>query len=174
MALVARLMSQAMRKLTAAIQESNCAVIFTNQLRSNIGVMFGPTETTTGGNALKYYASVRLDIRRSTPIKRGDETVGNKVKVTVRKNKVAPPFKVTEFDIYYDEGLSLVSEIIKFGIEQGFIDKRGSWYFLTVNNEEIKVQGEVGVRSIFNSDHTLRLNMLNQIRHNLGMPICIN
>ena len=128
MGLQARLMSQALRKLTGNIKRSNAMVIFINQIRMKIGVMFGSPETTTGGNALKFYASVRLDIRRIGAIKKGDEVIGNQTRVKVVKNKVSPPFKMAEFEILYGFGISREGEIIDLGVQHGFIDKAGSWY----------------------------------------------
>jgi len=143
MGLQARLMSQALRKLTGNIKRSNTMVIFINQIRMKIGVMFGNPETTTGGNALKFYASVRLDIRRIGAIKKGDEIVGNETRVKVVKNKVAPPFKQAEFDILYGEGISRQGEIITLGVQEGLIDKAGAWY--SYNGERIG-QGKDNVR----------------------------
>jgi recombination protein RecA len=139
----ARLMSQALRKLTSNIKKTNCLVIFINQIRMKIGVMFGSPETTTGGNALKFYASVRLDIRRIGAVKKGDEVIGSQTRVKVVKNKVAPPFRKAEFEILYGEGTSREGEIIDMGVEQNLIDKAGAWY--SYNGERIG-QGKENVR----------------------------
>lgn len=144
MGLQARLMSQALRKLTSNIKRSNTMVIFINQLRMKIGVMFGNPETTTGGNALKFYASVRLDIRRIGSIKKGDEIIGNDTRIKVVKNKIAPPFKQAEFEILYGEGVSFLGELIDLGVKFGFVKKAGSWY--SYGNEKIG-QGKENVRT---------------------------
>jgi len=161
MGLHARLMSQALRKLTSTISKTNCTVIFINQLREKIGVMFGNPETTTGGNALKFYASVRLDIRRSSQIKDGDSNVmGNKTKVKVVKNKVAPPFKTAEFDIMYGEGISKVGEIIDLGVAYEIIKKSGSWF----SYEDSKLgQGRDAVKALLLDNPDLSEEIENKI-----------
>ncbi len=161
MGLHARLMSQALRKLTATISKTNCTVIFINQLREKIGVMFGNPETTTGGNALKFYASIRLDIRRRTQIKDGDNVLGNRTKVKVVKNKVAPPFKTTEFDIMYGEGISKVGEILDLGVEYDIIKKSGSWF----SYGDTKLgQGRDAVKSLINDNPELAEELENKIK----------
>ena len=164
MGLQARLMSQALRKLTANIKRTNTLVIFINQIRMKIGVMFGSPETTTGGNALKFYASVRLDIRRIGAIKRGEDIIGNETKVKVVKNKVAPPFKEVIFDILYGEGISRESEIIDLGAKHGFIDKAGAWY--SYNGERIG-QGKENVRQYLRDRPELAQTIEKQIREKL-------
>lgn len=160
----ARLMSQALRKLTANIKRSNTLVIFINQIRMKIGVMFGNPETTTGGNALKFYSSVRLDIRRTGAIKKGDEILGNETRVKVVKNKVSPPFKVAEFDILYNEGISRESEIIDLGVKQGLIDKSGAWY--SYNGDRIG-QGKDNVRQFLKEHKDIAETVEAQIREAL-------
>jgi len=164
--LQARLMSQALRKLTATIKKSNCMVIFINQIRMKIGVMFGSPETTTGGNALKFYASVRLDIRRIGSIKKGDEVIGSETKVKVVKNKVAPPFKTAEFDILYGEGISREGEIIDLGVTAKILDKAGAWY--AYNGEKIG-QGKDNSREFLRENPALAHEIENKIRESLGM-----
>jgi len=159
--LQARLMSQALRKLTANIKKSNCIVIFINQIRMKIGVMFGSPETTTGGNALKFYSSVRLDIRRIGAIKKGDEIVGNETKVKVVKNKVSPPFKQANFEILYGEGVSREGEIIELGVALGLIEKAGAWY--SCQGERIG-QGKENVRKYLKENTDLAQNIETQIR----------
>lgn len=159
--LQARLMSQALRKMTATISKSGCICIFINQLREKIGVMFGNPETTTGGNALKFYSSVRIDIRRSTQIKDGDTTIGNRTRVKIVKNKVAPPFRNAQFDIMYGEGISKTGEIIDLGVEHGIISKSGSWF----SYEGAKLgQGRESVRSILKDNPELLTEIENKIK----------
>lgn len=164
MGLQARLMSQALRKLTANIKRSNTLVIFINQIRMKIGVMFGNPETTTGGNALKFYSSVRLDIRRIGALKRGDEVIGNETRVKVVKNKVAPPFKQVQFDIIYGEGISHMGEVIDLGVECGFIDKSGAWY--SYNGERLG-QGKEKVREFLKTNPDIAETIETQIRAKL-------
>jgi recombination protein RecA len=159
--LQARLMSQALRKLTANIKRSNTMVIFINQIRMKIGVMFGNPETTTGGNALKFYASVRLDIRRTGAIKKGDEVIGNETRVKVVKNKVAPPFKQAEFEILYGEGISRLGEVIDMGVKDGIVDKSGAWY--SYNGERIG-QGKDNARSFLKEHPEMAEEIERQIR----------
>ncbi|HET8597567.1 MAG TPA: recombinase RecA [Castellaniella sp.] len=166
--LQARLMSQALRKLTATIKRANCMVIFINQIRMKIGVMFGNPETTTGGNALKFYSSVRLDIRRIGSIKKGDEVVGNETRVKIVKNKVAPPFKQVEFDIMYGAGISREGEIIDLGVQAGFIDKSGAWY--SYNGERIG-QGKDNVREYLKEHADLAFEIENRVREQLGIAL---
>ncbi|OGO98173.1 MAG: recombinase RecA [Curvibacter sp. GWA2_64_110] len=166
--LQARLMSQALRKLTATIKKTNCMVIFINQIRMKIGVMFGSPETTTGGNALKFYASVRLDIRRTGTIKKGDEAIGNETKVKVVKNKVAPPFKTAEFDILFGEGISRHGEIIDMGVNARIIEKSGAWY--AYNGEKIG-QGRDNAREFLRENPELAHEIENKVRESLGIPL---
>ena len=156
----ARLMSQALRKLTATINKTNTTCIFINQLREKIGVMFGNPETTTGGNALKFYASVRLDIRKSTAIKDGDEILGNQVRVKVIKNKVAPPFKKAEFDLMFNEGISRVGEIVDMGVEKGILTKSGSWYSYDGNK---LAQGRDAAKNVLRDNPDLAEEIENKI-----------
>jgi recombination protein RecA len=164
MGLQARLMSQALRKLTATISKTNSCCIFINQLREKIGVMFGNPETTTGGNALKFYASVRLDIRRQAQIKDGDEVVGNHIKVKVVKNKVAPPFRQAEFDIIYGEGISKLGEIIDMGVELGIVQKSGSWF--SYNSDKLG-QGREGVKKLLADNPELANEIEAKIREKI-------
>jgi len=164
MGLHARLMSQALRKLTATISKTNTICIFINQLREKIGIMFGNPETTTGGNALKFYASVRLDIRRSSQIKDGEEAIGNRVKVKVVKNKVAPPFRATEFDIIYGEGISKTGEIIDMGVELGIIQKSGSWF--SYNSDKLG-QGRDAVRQLLTDNPEMAGEIESKIREKI-------
>lgn len=164
MGLQARLMSQALRKLTATISKTNTICIFINQLREKIGVMFGNPETTTGGNALKFYASVRLDIRRMSQIKDGDEAIGNRVKVKVVKNKVAPPFRTAEFDIVFGEGISKIGEIIDMGVEMSIVQKSGSWF--SYNGDKLG-QGREAVKSLLHDNPQLAEEIEAKIREKI-------
>ncbi|BCX88217.1 recombination protein RecA [Methylomarinovum tepidoasis] len=166
--LQARLMSQALRKLTANIKRSNALVIFINQIRMKIGVMFGNPETTTGGNALKFYASVRLDIRRTGAVKKGDEILGNETKVKVVKNKVAPPFRTAQFEILYNEGISKLGELIDLGVEHGLVQKSGAWY--SIGKERIG-QGKDNARQYLKEHPELAETLERQIREKVfGVP----
>ena len=164
--LQARLMSQALRKLTATIKKTNCMVIFINQIRMKIGVMFGSPETTTGGNALKFYASVRLDIRRVGTIKKGDEAIGNETKVKVVKNKVSPPFKTAEFDIMFGAGISREGEIIDMGVTAKVLEKSGAWY--SYSGEKIG-QGRDNAREFLRENPALAVEIENKVRQSLGI-----
>jgi recombination protein RecA len=166
--LQARLMSQALRKLTGTVKKTNTMVVFINQIRMKIGVMFGNPETTTGGNALKFYSSVRLDIRRTGSIKRGEEVIGSETKVKVVKNKVAPPFKTAEFDILYGEGTSREGEIIDLGVEAKIVDKSGAWY--AYNGEKIG-QGKDNAREFLRENPDIALEIENRVREALGVPL---
>ena len=154
-------MSQAMRKLTATISKTNCCCIFINQLREKIGVLFGNPETTTGGNALKFYASVRIDIRRTSQLKDGDLAAGNRVKVKVVKNKVAPPFRTAEFDILFGEGISKTGEIVDLGVEYNIIKKSGSWF--SYNGSKL-AQGRDAVKQVLNDNPELMEELEEKIR----------
>ena len=164
--LQARLMSQALRKLTGTIKRTNTLVIFINQIRMKIGVMFGNPETTTGGNALKFYASVRLDIRRTGSIKKGEEVIGSETKVKVVKNKVAPPFKVAQFDILYGEGISREGEVIDLGAEMNIVDKSGSWY--SYGGDRIG-QGKDNAREFLRGNPEVALEIENKVRESKGV-----
>jgi recombination protein RecA len=168
MGLQARLMSQALRKLTATIKKTNTMVIFINQIRMKIGVMFGNPETTTGGNALKFYASVRLDIRRIGSIKKGEEVIGSETKVKVVKNKVAPPFKTAEFDILYGEGISREGEIVDMGVNARVLEKSGSWY--AYNGEKIG-QGKDNAREFLKENPDVAIEIENKIREAMGIAL---
>ncbi|MAI06220.1 MAG: recombinase RecA, partial [Alphaproteobacteria bacterium TMED87] len=166
MGLQARLMSQALRKLTASVSRSNTMIIFINQIRMKIGVMFGSPETTTGGNALKFYSSVRLDIRRIGQIKDKDEVVGNQTRVKVVKNKVAPPFKQVEFDIMYGEGVSKMGELLDLGVKGGIVEKSGSWFSY---DEERIGQGRENAKKFLTENQEMAKKIENQIRVNAGL-----
>ncbi|HZW24423.1 MAG TPA: recombinase RecA [Gallionella sp.] len=168
MGLHARLMSQALRKLTANIKRSNTLVIFINQIRMKIGVMFGNPETTTGGNALKFYASVRLDIRRTGAIKKGDEVIGNETRVKVVKNKVAPPFREAMFDILYGEGISREGEIVELGVQHKLVEKSGAWY--SYKGEKIG-QGKDNAREYLREHPEVAFEIENKVREALGVAL---
>ena len=166
--LQARLMSQALRKLTGTINKSNCIVIFINQLREKVGVMFGNPETTTGGRALKFYASVRMDVRRIDSIKQGDEIIGNRTRVKIMKNKVAPPFKVAEFDIMYNEGISKVGNIVDVGVKESIVQKSGAWF----SYNDIRLgQGRENAKQYLRENPEIALEIENQIRSKYDLPL---
>jgi len=167
MGLQARLMSQALRKLTGSIARSNCTLVFINQLRMKIGVMFGSPETTTGGNALKFYASIRMDIRRIGAIKNGDEVVGNRTRVKVVKNKVAPPFRQIEFDIMYNEGISKAGDVLDLAVTEGIVEKAGAWF--SYNNTKIG-QGRENSKKFFKENPEIMEEIKNKVlaKHGLG------
>jgi len=166
--LQARLMSHAMRKFTGVLQRTNTVLIFINQIRMKIGVMFGNPETTTGGNALKFYTSIRLDIRRMTQIKDGQEVIGNRTKVKVVKNKVAPPFKIAEFDIIYGEGISKIGDLLDLGVEQDIVDKSGAWY--SYNDERIG-QGRENAKAFLKEHPEMLAEIDRKVRLGYGMPV---
>jgi len=166
--LQARLMSHAMRKFTGVLQRTNTVLIFINQIRMKIGVMFGNPETTTGGNALKFYSSIRLDIRRMTQIKDGQEVIGNRTKVKVVKNKVAPPFKIAEFDIIYGEGISRIGDLLDLGVEQDIVDKSGAWY--SYNDERIG-QGRENAKTFLKEHPEMLTEIDRKVRLGYGMPV---
>jgi len=164
--LQARLMSQALRKLTATISKSRTLVVFINQIRMKIGVMFGNPETTTGGNALKFYSSLRLDVRRVGALKDGDQSVGNRTRVTVVKNKVAPPFRKAEFDILYNEGVSRVGDVLDLSVDQNLVDKRGSWY---VYGETRIGQGRENARTFLKENSDILAELEAKVREAYGL-----
>jgi recombination protein RecA len=168
MGLQARLMSQALRKLSGTIKQSNCLLIFTNQLRQKIGVMFGSPETTTGGMALRFYATVRIDIRRIQAIKDSGEVIGNRTKVTVKKNKVAPPFRICEFDIMYNQGISKSGDILDIAVEEGIVDKRGAFYSY---GEQRLAQGRENAKTFLEANPELMFAIENQVREAKGLPL---
>ncbi len=167
MGLQARLMSQALRKLTSAVKSTNTCLIFTNQLRQKIGIMFGNPETTTGGMALKFYASVRLDVRRIQAIKHGTDVIGNRTRVSVKKNKVAPPFKIAEFDIMYDEGISTVGDLIDLGVEYDIISKRGAYYRF---DDDLIGQGREASKEFLRQHQELANRIDGLVRERAGLP----
>lgn len=166
--LQARMMSQTMRKLTGILKKSNTALVFINQIRMKIGVMFGSPETTTGGNALKFYATLRFDIRRQTPIKDGQDIIGNRTKVKVVKNKVAPPFKIAEFDIIYGEGISKAGDILDLAVEQDIVDKSGAWY--SYGDERIG-QGRENAKDFLKEHPDMMTDIDRKVRLGYGMPL---
>jgi recombination protein RecA len=166
MGLQARLMSQALRKLTSAISKSKTIMIFTNQIRMKIGVFFGNPETTTGGNALKFYSSVRLDIRRTGAIKAGEDVIGSRTRVKVVKNKLAPPFREAEFDIIYGEGISRAGEVVDMGVDKGIIEKSGTWY--SYKGERVG-QGRENARKFLQGNPDLIEKITQEIRNKLGL-----
>jgi recombination protein RecA len=166
MGLQARLMSQALRKLTGNIKRTNTLVIFINQIRMKIGVMFGNPETTTGGNALKFYASVRMDIRRIGSIKKGDEVIGSETRVKIVKNKVAPPFRSAEFDILYGSGISRDGEILELGVNQGVLEKSGAWY---IYKDDRLGQGKDNAREFLGENQALAREIEAKIREKAGL-----
>ncbi len=165
MGMQARLMSQALRKLTAAVSKSNVVLIFTNQLREKIGVMFGNPETTTGGKALKFYASVRMDIRKIAAIKEGTDVIGNRTKVKIVKNKVAPPFKEVEFDIIYNEGISKIGDVIDLAVSKDIVKKGGAWF----TYGDLRVQGRDGLKKVLMDDNALFEKLSNEVRSAIGL-----
>jgi recombination protein RecA len=166
--LQARLMSQALRKLAGTVKQSNCMLVFTNQLRQKIGVMFGSPETTTGGMALRFYASVRLDIRRIDAIKDSGEVIGNRTKVTVKKNKVAPPFRTSEFDIMYNQGISKEGDILDIAVEEGIVEKRGAFFSY---GEQRLAQGRENAKTFLKANPDLILEIENKVRQAKGLPL---
>lgn len=165
MGMQARLMSQALRKLTAAVSKSNVVLIFTNQLREKIGVMFGNPETTTGGKALKFYASIRMDIRKIGAIKDGTDVIGNRTKVKIVKNKVAPPFKEVEFDIIYNEGISRVGDVIDLAVNKEIVKKGGAWF----TYGDLRVQGRDGLKKVLMDDNAMFEKLLNEVKVAIGL-----
>ena len=169
--LQARLMSQALRKLTGTINKSKCVVIFINQLREKVGVMFGNPETTTGGRALKFYSSVRMDVRRIDSIKQGDEIVGNRTRVKIMKNKVAPPFKQAEFDIMYNEGISRTGNIVDVGVKENIVQKSGAWF----SYGDIRLgQGRENAKQYLKDNHEIALEIENKIRSKYELPLMVD
>ena len=169
--LQARLMSQALRKLTGTINKSKCVVIFINQLREKVGVMFGNPETTTGGRALKFYSSIRLDVRRIDSIKQGDEIVGNRTRVKVMKNKVAPPFKQAEFDIMYNEGISRNGNIVDVGVKENIVQKSGAWF----SYGDIRLgQGRENAKNYLKENPEIALEIENKIRAKYDLPVMVD